>query len=137
MNNNLPNEGIKIETEITLDIERLKDFIANGEHKYLTAHKKICFAIIKRIYTRVIKGHRFGAIKISDNELIIDGNHRYIAYKLAHVEFQIIEGTRSFCDQSRSFNEIEIDIKEDWDFNNPKNKKYCNDDFLSNEDYNK
>ena len=113
-----------------LKIEKLQNFIINTEHEYLTTHQKLCFAIIARIYRRVLKGYRFGAIKISDGQLIIDGNHRYIAYKLANVEFKILEATRSFCDQPKKFNDVVIDVLQDWDANHPHNKKYCNDDFL-------
>lgn len=118
-----------------LEFEKLQNFIVDTEHKYLTTHQKLCFAIIARIYRRVLKGYRFGAIKISNQQLIVDGNHRYIAYKLANVEIEILEATGSFCDQPKKFNEVEIDIIQDWDANHPYNKKFCNDDFLKNENY--
>lgn len=119
----------------TLKIQDLKKFITNTEHEYLTTHQKLCFAIIARIYRRVLQGYRFGAIKISDERLIVDGNHRYIAYKLANVEIEILEATRSFCDQPKRFNDVVIDILEDWDSNHPYNKRYCSDDFLKEENY--
>lgn len=122
-------------SEAVLEIEKLQNFIINTEHKYLTTHQKLCFAIIARIYRRVLKGYRFGAIKISNQQLIVDGNHRYIAYKLANIEIEILEATRSFCDQPKKFNDIAIDVLQDWDFNHPYNKKYCTDDFLKEEIY--
>jgi len=120
-----------------LDLKVLLNFIEKHEHQYTTVHKKLCFFIIKRIYRRVKKGYRFGNIKISDKGLIIDGNHRYIAYKLAEIEFQTIKGTSSHCDEPKNFNEIKIDVIEDWDLNSESSRKYCNDDFLrENEFYN-
>ena len=40
-----------------------------------------------------MEGYRFGGIKISEDGMIIDGNHRYIAYMIAGIEFEIIRGT--------------------------------------------
>lgn len=40
----------------------------------------------------------------------MDGNHRYIAYKLANIEIEILEATGSFCDQPKKFNDIVIDV---------------------------
>lgn len=135
MDGTSPNiEDSNNEIEIKLDIAKLRNFIKNAEHEYLTTHKKLCFAISQRIDIRVLKGYYFGAIKVSDSELIIDSNHRNIAYKLANIQFEIIEGSRSFRDTLRNFNEIEIDIKVDWDFNHPKTRKYCTDNFLYEED---
>lgn len=118
-----------------LEFEKLQNFITNTEHEYLTTHQKLCFAIIARIYRRVLQSYKFGAIKISNQQLIVDGNHRYIAYELANIEFDILEATHSFCDQPKKFNEIIIDTVQDWDANNLYNKKYCNDDFLKDENY--
>jgi hypothetical protein len=118
-----------------LEVETLRHFIENSDLDYMTAHPKICFAIIARIYRRVRMGYFFGGIKVSDEEMVVDGNHRYIAYKLANVEFEVVKATRSRCDEMKKFNEIEIDIEQDWDANHPINKKYCNDDFLKSENY--
>ncbi len=130
---NIDNEKVALKT--VLEIEKLRDFITNTEHEYQTTHQRLCFAIIARIYTRVLKGYRFGAVKISDQKLIIDGNHRYIAYKLAGIAFETIKATQSFCDKPKKFNEVEIDAIQDWDANNPYNRRYCNDDFLKEENF--
>lgn len=114
-----------------LDILRLKNFMKDTEHEYLTTHEVLCFAIIERIYRRILLGYRFGSIKINNNELVVDGNHRYIAYKLAGVSIDVVKGGRSFSDVVKSFNDVKIDEDQDWDLNCFKNKKYCKDDFLS------
>jgi len=116
-----------------LQIEDLKKFIEDFEHEYSTAHKRLCFIIIKRIYRRVLNGHRFGGIKVDSTGLVVDGNHRYIAYKLAKIEFEIIPWTSSLSDEPKSYNKITIDEIEDWDLNCLKNMKYCTDDFLTEE----
>lgn len=125
------NLNDKIESiDTLLHIEKLEEYIKNEKHEYITTHKKLCFVIIQRIHRRLLLGHRFGAIKICSDELVIDGNHRYIAYEIAGVELEIIKGSRSFSDVLTSFNKIEIDTEEDWDLNCPRNKKYCDDNFL-------
>ncbi|WP_230978927.1 hypothetical protein [Flavobacterium supellecticarium] len=114
-----------------LDIFTVKAFIQNSCHEYLTTHQVVCFAIIKRIYRRVLAGYRFGSIKVNNDELVTDGNHRYIAYKLAGIAINTVKSGCSFSDIRRSFKDIKIDTIEDWDYNCPYNRKYCNDDFLS------
>ncbi len=131
----IENDAENKSYEHVLELEKLQNFISNTNHTYLTTHHKLCFAIVARIYKRVLNGYRFGAIKISNQQLIVDGNHRYIAYTLAGIEFEVIKGTHSFCDSPKKFNEIEIDVIQDWDANNPYNKRFCDDDFLKEENY--
>lgn len=135
--NNTPKaENRKVdELSDELDIEALRDFLKNGNHEYSTAQNRLCFAIIARIYRRLMQGYRFEAIRISEREMIVNGNHRYIAHKLARVEIEIIEATRSHSDKPRSFKEVAIDSDQDWDLNNPLTEKYCSDDFLISENY--
>jgi hypothetical protein len=134
---NLQTEDKTLKNKLSeiLDITTLKDFIDNGQHEYSTAHTKLCFAIISRIYTRLIKGYRFGVIRVSEDKMIVDGNHRYVAYKLAKIGIEIVPATRSSCDQVQTFKEIMIDEEQDWDANHPLTKKYCDEDFLIKENY--
>jgi len=136
LGNNVESITSKIESK-QLTIEILDSFILHTKHEYGTTHKKLCYAKIERIYRRVLEGYRFGGIKISNNELIIDGNHRYIAYKLAEIEFDVIKAGRNFSDEIRKINDIEIDKEHDWDYNCHADRKYCTDEFLSDPKYNK
>ena len=111
----------------------LDDFIKNTNHEYSTTHSKLCFFKIHRIYNRVVAGYgpQFGDIKVhEESKLIIDGNHRYIAYKLAKFSFGKINWCRNFSDVEKAIGNIEIDYTEDWDKNNKETIKYCSDDFL-------
>lgn len=117
-----------------LNIETFKIYIRSTEHEYLTAQSRLCFAIVARIYRRVLDNYYFGDVKV-DGDMIVEGNHRYIAYKLAKIQFEIIKGTRSHIDQVKKFNEIQIETIQDWDANHHKTKKYCNDDFLKDGRY--
>ncbi|MCT4140385.1 hypothetical protein HZP65_06490 [Elizabethkingia anophelis] len=111
----------------------LINFVENTTHEYFTTHTKICYFIVERIYRRVKNGHgsKFGGIKIDDeNRLIIDGNHRYIAYKLAGFQYEKISWRKNYSDPHYDINDIKIEIEEDWDMNCEKNRKYCDDNFL-------
>jgi len=121
-----PEHNFQIKSAVNfaeLDIKTLKEFIKAEGLEYLTAQKKLCFVIIARIYRRVLAGYYFGPIAI-DEDLIVNGNHRYIAYRLANVKFEVVKATRSHCDQLKSFSDIAIDIEEDWDANHPNTQKY-------------
>ncbi|MCL1664150.1 hypothetical protein M2T78_07810 [Elizabethkingia ursingii] len=112
---------------------RLIDFIRNTNHEFFTTQTKICYSIIARIHRRVLEGYgtKFGTIKIDQlNKLIVDGNHRYIAYKLANFNFEIIPWNKNFSDPCNTINDFVVITDEDWDMNSEKNRKYCNDNFL-------
>lgn len=114
-----------------LSIDALKDFINKTELVYKTAHKKLCFAIIQRIYRRTKLGYYFGDIKTcKEKGIVIEGNHRYLAYILAGIKINYIDGTSSHCDVAISYNQIEFDIHSDWDKNHPNTTEFINDDFL-------
>lgn len=88
----------------------------NHSFAFKTAHKCLCFAIVRRIYYRCLAGYYFGDIKVSaKNCLLVDGNHRYIAYLLAGVEFGVTAWTCSDSDISLSFSALKIDYDDDWD----------------------
>lgn len=111
--------------------EELDTFLKKTKHIYNTAHTKLCFAIIKRIHRRLLMGHRFGTITVCKTKcLVVDGNHRFIAYSLAGIEVEVRDGTSNHSDVAKTFNEIIIDKVEDWDEYSAANKKFCNDDFL-------
>ncbi|MFP5439803.1 MAG: ParB/Srx family N-terminal domain-containing protein [Bacteroidia bacterium] len=80
-----PTDDNKDYTELT--VEDLEIFLKTDNHEYFTTHSKVCFEIIRRIHRRVLLGYDFGAIKVNGNRLIIDGNHRYLAYKLAGINY--------------------------------------------------
>lgn len=110
--------------------------MSNESHEYKTLQSGVCYFIVERIYNRVMQGHghKFGAIKIDvEEKLIVDGNHRYIAYKLAGFDFEIQPWCKNFSAKPpyREIRDIQIDDKVDWDQNDPKKLKYCNDSFLN------
>lgn len=114
-----------------LSIEDVNCILSKEKPLYKTFQKRLCFAIIKRIYRRTKLGYQFGAIKVcKERETIIDGNHRYIAYLLAGVNIDFIPGTSSKSDLEIEYLEVYFEEIEYWDLNHPKTLKYINDDFL-------
>ena len=49
-----------------------------------STHERLCFPVIKRLYTKMKIGIKFSGIKV-DGDLIIDGHHRYLASLLAEI----------------------------------------------------
>lgn len=115
---------------------QLNEFLNSKEHKYKTNQTLVCKFVIERIYNRVKRGYgskHFGAINIDISEnLIVDGNHRYIAYEMASIEYEVQPYTKSHCDKHpyREIKDIKIDYHYDWDANDPTKFKYLTEDFL-------
>ncbi|NJM80428.1 MAG: hypothetical protein HC854_13925 [Flavobacterium sp.] len=108
----------------------------NNKHNHFTNQSKVCLRVIERIYRRVNEGFYFGDVKVDFGEcLIIDGNHRYIAYSLANIEFGMVPSVKNFCDKSpyKEIKDIVVDIENDWDLNNPTTIRFCTDDFINND----
>lgn len=115
--------------ELTRD--KFEEFIALNNIEHKTAQCRLCFKIIKRIYRRCKLGYYFGDIKICKyKDMVVEGNHRYISYLLAGIEFGILDGTSSFCDNPKYYNDVEVDFDDDWDEYQKETKKYVTDDFL-------
>lgn len=91
--------------------------------KYKTVQKKLCFHIIKRIYRRCKEQYYFKHIKICCVKgIVVDGNHRYIAYLLAGIDFDVIPYTSSHCDCPTDYKDLSLDLDDDWDNNHPDTK---------------
>lgn len=130
----IPGVTQPADTIYELSIEALKRIIDEPTYTYSTAQKRICYIKVARIYRRVVAGYYFGPIKI-DDDMIVEGNHRFLAYTLAKIDFEITPGTRSHCDESKNFKDIVIDTEQDWDANNSEDRKYCDDTFLEGGNY--
>lgn len=112
--------------ELTKD--RFEEFVKSHAFTYCTAQHKLCFAIIKRMYARCIQGYYFKGVKVCVNKgIVVDGNHRYIAYLLAEIEFEIIDWRSSDSDVSKHYSKLDIDFEKDWDVNLYCNRKYISD----------
>lgn len=114
-----------------LSHEELSAFLKTFDFEYETVHRRLCFAIIKRIHRRTLMGYDFREIVICPiKEIVIEGNHRYIAYQLAEKKIKFRIGTSSFCDSGIDFNRVDLDVLDDWDTHQEHTRIYLNDDFL-------
>jgi hypothetical protein len=99
------------------------------------SHQKVCFIILFRIYMRVFRLKKyFDDITIHQvDHLIIDGHHRYIAYKIAQKKFAQRSGTKCFHQQPpyKRIKDLIVDYEEDWDKNSnfKRDNEYCKLDF--------
>ena len=78
-----------------------------------STQKKLCFPIINRIYKKMKSGIKFSAIKVDEN-LIIDGHHRYIASIMAEVPLELIPSNKTSATTIFDWSQILLD-SEDWD----------------------
>jgi hypothetical protein len=78
-----------------------------------STQKKLCFPIINRIYKKMKSGIKFSAIKVDEN-LIIDGHHRYIASIMAEVPLELIPSNMTSATTIIDWSQILLD-SEDWD----------------------
>ena len=78
-----------------------------------STQKKLCFPIINRIYKKMKSGIKFSAIKVDEN-LIIDGHHRYIASIMAEVPLELSPSNMTSATTIIDWSQILLD-SEDWD----------------------
>lgn len=78
-----------------------------------STQKKLCFPIINRIYKKMKSGIKFSPIKVDEN-LIIDGHHRYIASIMAEVPLELIPSNKTSATTIIDWSQILLD-SEDWD----------------------
>lgn len=123
---------------IDLEKERFKrqlqSFIADeNAHNLYVTQRKVCFIILFRIYMRVrLLNKDFENIVIAEGDnLIIEGHHRYIAYRLAGKEIIVKKGVKNYCDQPPylKLKDIIVDYEQDWDIWCPIRRVYCIIDF--------
>jgi len=79
-----------------------------------STHDKLCLPIINRIYRKMKLGIKFSAIKVSEEDLIIDGHHRYLASRLAEVELDRIPSNTTSATVVTDWKSVEF-IDSDWD----------------------
>ena len=98
-------------TEITEEI--IKKFLKEKELEYLPTHNKLSLPIINRIYKKMINGIKFEIVKINEN-IIIDGHHRYISSELAKSEIEKTSYPKTSATIVYSWNDV-LFVNEEWD----------------------
>ena len=98
-------------TEITEEI--IKEFLKEKELEYLPTHNKLSLPIINRIYKKMTNGIKFEIVKINEN-IIIDGHHRYISSELAKSEIEKTSYPKTSATIVYSWNDV-VFVNEEWD----------------------
>lgn len=98
-------------TEITEEI--IKEFLKEKELEYLPTHNKLSLPIINRIYKKMINGIKFEIVKVNEN-MIIDGHHRYISSELAKSEIEKTSYPKTSATIEYLWNDV-VFVNEEWD----------------------
>ncbi len=93
--------------------EYVESILKNQKITLKSTQKKLCFPIINRIYKKMKSGIKFSAIKVDEN-LIIDGHHRYIAAIMAEFPLELIPSNKTSATTIIDWSQILLD-SEDWD----------------------
>ena len=98
---------------IEITDQTIKAFLENNELQYLPTQGKLSLPIINRIYKKMLFGIKFDIIKVNDN-IIIDGHHRYISSELAKTVIEKMTYPRTSATIEYSWNDVHF-VNEEWD----------------------
>jgi uncharacterized protein (DUF1015 family) len=98
-------------TEITEEI--IKEFLKEKELEYLPTHNRLSLPIINRIYKKMINDIKFEIVKVNEN-IIIDGHHRYISSELAKSKIEKTTYPKISATIVYSWNDV-VFVNEEWD----------------------
>lgn len=91
----------------------VEDSLRKTKFDFSSTQKRLSFPVICRIYKKMKSGIKFSAIKV-DEDLIIDGHHRYIASILAELPIETAPSQKTSVTNVVDWSKVEID-SEDWD----------------------
>lgn len=100
--------------ELTLEI--VQKFLKENEFRLRSTHKKVSFPILERIFHKLNNGERFRPIQV-DNEVIVNGHHRYICLSILGLSVETIQWTRSPTSEIIPWSLVIVENL-DWDFPN-------------------
>jgi hypothetical protein len=93
--------------------EILVEYIHKNKIELRSTHTKLCVPVINRIFKKMCAGIKFSDIKVKNN-LICDGDHRYIASILANFQLEIIPGNITSATTTVPWELVTFEV-EDWD----------------------
>ena len=99
----------------------LSTLVQSGSLELSSSQTRLCVPIINRIYNKLLKGEDCGSIKV-DNEVIIDGHHRYVASILAAAEIKTVPSNSTIATYVTPWNTVIFEFDEDWDFTETSSK---------------
>lgn len=96
-----------------LTSEYLSKILSQNKVELKSTHKKLSIPIINRIYTKMLLGIKFDDIKI-DNDLIIDGHHRYVSSILSNIKLGCVKSSKTSATIEYNWENVEF-VNEEWD----------------------
>lgn len=96
-----------------LTSEYLSKILSQNKVELKSTHKKLSIPIINRIYTKMLLGIKFDDIKI-DNDLIIDGHHRYVSSILSNMKLGCVKSSKTSATIEYNWENVEF-VNEEWD----------------------
>jgi hypothetical protein len=82
--------------------------------KLQSTHDKLCLPIINRIYKKMKFGIKFSPIGVAEEDLIMDGHHRYIASRLAEFDLEVVPSITTSATIVTDWKLVEF-VDQDWD----------------------
>jgi hypothetical protein len=87
--------------------------LQEGNMDLVPTQDKLCFPIIKRLYSKMSNGLLMPSIQV-DKNVIINGHHRYVASMLAEYPLERVKSITSAAKQQAEWKLVTI-ADEDWD----------------------
>ena len=96
-----------------LNIEEVKDYLQKTKLPLFASQNAVSFPILNRIHRRLKEGRRFSAIQV-DQDLIVNGHHRYVCLCILGLEVEHSKWMRNSNSEVICWSKIVVD-EEDWD----------------------
>jgi len=111
-----------------ISAERVKELLDSGKLDLLPTQTAINLPIIKRICSKLQYGIHIDNIRVVGN-IISNGHHRYICFKLLEIEVGIDDWTLNHSDvtyrwEDVQINELEIETPEMIEYHNIRDSEY-------------
>ncbi|MCU0421433.1 MAG: hypothetical protein MUC81_01385 [Bacteroidia bacterium] len=105
-----PQERVSLK-QISLEI--VTDFVKQSEIELQSTHDRLCYPIIERICKKMSIGIKFAGIKV-DDDVIIDGHHRYLASLLVGITLDRHPSNKTSATKISNWKTVDF-VEEDWD----------------------
>jgi len=96
-----------------LTIEAVRDYLQKNKLPLFAGQTEVSFPILSRIHRRLKEGKRFSPILV-DEDLIVNGHHRYICLNILNIEIEQLVWTSSPSSKSTCWTKIVV-VENDWD----------------------
>jgi hypothetical protein len=98
----------------TITKESILGALVRVESPLKCTHKRLCIAIIQRLYKKMMANISLPSIKV-DDDVICDGHHRYLASILAGYALHKIPHCKTSTTTVINWSQVSFDDETDWD----------------------